>query len=247
MNREKKSRARHVIRFFLILSCMIFAVGCGSTNKTRVNSEWPNSKVKVVQLEEAPIEIPTEILVPPSVAREKEAITAQEGEPNQSESLTQMPSEQADVGPNGDVFASSGQASPPISVTIPHSTPVPALAKPSNLQNLPFTLSDIFFDYDQYTLHERDIKTLETNAQVLLGRYSKKRILIQGHCDERGTEEYNLALGIRRAQAVKDYLVDLGVPPEKLQVLSYGKEKPFCTQHNRNCWKHNRRSHLVFQ
>ena len=145
------------------------------------------------------------------------------------------------------MYASSGQASPPVSVTIPQSSPVPELAKPNDLQNLPFVLSDIFFDYDQYTLHKRDIEVLETNAHVLLGRYPKKKILIQGHCDERGTEEYNLALGVRRAQAVKDYLVDLGVPSEKLQVLSYGKEKPFCTQHSWNCWKHNRRSHFVFQ
>ncbi|MGB0911111.1 MAG: peptidoglycan-associated lipoprotein Pal [Nitrospirales bacterium] len=247
MNRENKSKTRFVFSLVLLLSCIFFVAGCGSRLQSRVSSELPNSEVKSVQLEEAPIETPTEILVPPSVAKEKEAITAQVVEPNPSETSTQMSFEDAELGPNGDVFASSGQASPPISVTIPHSTPVPALAKPSNLQNLPFTLSDIFFDYDQYTIHERDIKTLETNAQVLLGRYSKKRILIQGHCDERGTEEYNLALGIRRAQAVKDYLVDLGVPPEKLQVLSYGKEKPFCTQHNQNCWKHNRRSHLVFQ
>ena len=69
--------------------------------------------------------------------------------------------------------------------------------------------------------------------------------MIQGHCDERGTREYNLVLGERRAMAVKKYLTDLGVPEENMQVISYGKEKPFCLEHSKKCWQKNRRSHFV--
>ncbi len=232
----------------LIMFLLILLPGCSSQQNSRITSMLPTSETKVAELEDTPIEIPTEIMTPPVVANVKSETIANQGVTPHASELTNPPSDSLPAsGPNSDVFASSGKSSSPISVTIPQSSPIPALAKPSNLKNLPFTLSDIFFDYDQYTLHERDIKTLETNAQVLLGRYAKKKILIQGHCDERGTEEYNIVLGVRRAQAVKDYLVDLGVPSENVGVLSYGKEKPFCTQHSWNCWKHNRRSHFVFQ
>ena len=219
----------------LVLSCLLaLAVGCASKQQTRVHSGVTDTEKKIVQLEESSVDAPIEIKVAPVQIK-----------PSPIEKSTQESDDATPSRPNGDLFASSGKSSS--LPKIPKTTPVPALAKPDTLQGLPFTLSDIFFDYDQYTLHQDDVSVLETNAKVLLGRYPKKKILIQGHCDERGTEEYNLALGVRRAQAVKDYLVDLGVPPERLQVLSYGKEKPFCTQHSRNCWKHNRRGHFVFQ
>jgi peptidoglycan-associated lipoprotein len=71
------------------------------------------------------------------------------------------------------------------------------------------------------------------------------KVLIEGHCDERGTLAYNLVLGERRAQSVKRYLQELGVPPSQLQIVSYGKERPFCTEHRETCWQQNRRGHFV--
>jgi peptidoglycan-associated lipoprotein len=71
--------------------------------------------------------------------------------------------------------------------------------------------------------------------------------VIEGHCDERGTESYNMVLGERRANAVKEFLVDLGVPGDKLEVMSYGKEKPFCSDQNEQCWQENRRGHFVLR
>ena len=222
------------IRLVLFLVCVTtLVVGCSSRQQTRVQRGLSDTEKAIAPLEEASVDQPIEIKVPPALTNR-----------SQKEKPAQVPAEPSKK-PNSDIFTSPGRASS--QPELPQSTPVPALAKPDTLQGLPFTLSDIFFDYDQYTLHHDDMSLLETNAKVLLGRYPKKKILIQGHCDERGTEEYNLALGVRRAQAVKDYLVDLGVPPERLQVLSYGKEKPFCTQHSWNCWKHNRRGHFVFQ
>ena len=73
------------------------------------------------------------------------------------------------------------------------------------------------------------------------------KILIQGHCDERGTLEYNIALGERRAQSAKKYLIDLGIDPSRISTISYGKEKPFCTDHNEECWQENRRAHFAIK
>ena len=123
--------------------------------------------------------------------------------------------------------------------------PIPMMDPPENLDQLPRTLTDVFFDYDQFGIRNEAIPVLETNAKVLIWRYPDRMVVIQGHCDERGTEEYNLILGERRAVAVKNYLMDLGVPEEKIQVISYGKEKPFCLEHTRECWQQNRRSHLL--
>ncbi|MDR4499868.1 MAG: peptidoglycan-associated lipoprotein Pal [Nitrospirales bacterium] len=201
----------------------------------------------VVELEETPVDIPLTIL-PATVSMDDE----QHAKPTDRPDVSSVEEPQVISSPDtssftGDVFASSGKAASQSPGTMAKILPISPLALPDDTKKLPFTLSDVFFDYDQYSLQENDLNALATNAQVLLARYPKKKVLIEGHCDERGTEEYNLALGIRRAQAVKEYLVDLGVPAEKMQVLSYGKERPFCTQHSWNCWKHNRRSHFVFQ
>src|SRR3989337_744623 len=85
---------------------------------------------------------------------------------------------------------------------------------------------------------------LEANASYLKAN-KNGRILIEGHCDERGTSEYNIALGERRAQAAQKYLVALGVDQSRISTISYGKEKPFCEEHNEQCWQENRRAHFV--
>ncbi|MDH4194495.1 MAG: OmpA family protein, partial [Nitrospirota bacterium] len=97
------------------------------------------------------------------------------------------------------------------------------------------------------TLRGDAASALEQNAKVLLKRYSNREILIEGHCDERGTEEYNLILGERRAMVVKNYLVDLGVPAANLRILSLGKNEPFCLQPTLQCFQQNRRAHFVLK
>lgn len=129
----------------------------------------------------------------------------------------------------------------PPSIESPGTVPSPELSR------LPSTLEDVFFDYDQYTIRKEAISSLEQNANVLLTHYPNRTILIEGHCDERGTEEYNLVLGNRRARVVKNFLVDLGVPSSNLQVLSLGKSEPFCLQATRQCFQKNRRAHFVLQ
>ena len=88
---------------------------------------------------------------------------------------------------------------------------------------------------------------MKANAQLLAEDLSGKHIVIEGHCDERGTQSYNMVLGERRATAVKHFLQDLGVPAENLQVVSYGKDKPFCTAQSEECWQENRRGHFVIK
>lgn len=109
------------------------------------------------------------------------------------------------------------------------------------------SLGDIYFDYDRFSIRADAISVLQENAQALASGLANNKIVIEGHCDQRGTESYNMVLGERRANAVREYLVDLGVPSENLQVVSYGKEKPFCTDQNEECWQENRRGHFVIQ
>ncbi|HUO84915.1 MAG TPA: peptidoglycan-associated lipoprotein Pal, partial [Thermoanaerobaculia bacterium] len=104
-------------------------------------------------------------------------------------------------------------------------------------------LRDAFFSYDSATLSEESRKALESSAKWL--RENPELILtIEGHCDERGTEQYNLALGDRRSNAAEEYLVTLGVPRDRLATISYGEERPFASGANETAWSQNRRAHL---
>ncbi len=104
-------------------------------------------------------------------------------------------------------------------------------------------LQDVFFSYDSFELSEEARQTLQANADWLQNN-AEAKVEIEGHCDERGTAEYNLALGTKRARAAQDYLITLGVPAERLSVISYGEELPQCTDANESCWQRNRRGHF---
>jgi len=105
-------------------------------------------------------------------------------------------------------------------------------------------LGDVFFDLDASSVRDDARAALQKNAEWLK-RWASTRIAVEGHCDERGSGEYNLALGDRRGNAVKDYLVSLGVAADRIAVVSKGKEAPFCTESNEACWQQNRRGHFV--
>ncbi len=105
-------------------------------------------------------------------------------------------------------------------------------------------LKDIYFDFDRYDVRPEDAPILKENA-VLLKKYPNVKIQIEGHCDERGTIEYNLALGERRANSTKNYLVTLGISPERISIISYGEEKPFDPGHGEEAWAKNRRAHTI--
>ncbi len=110
----------------------------------------------------------------------------------------------------------------------------------------PIILTDVYFDFDRYEIGADAMTVLEANASQLT-RQNGWKLVIEGHCDERGTAQYNHVLGERRAQAVKRYLVDLGVPSHLIEMASYGKDKPFCVGQGKSCWQQNRRAHFVLQ
>jgi len=105
-------------------------------------------------------------------------------------------------------------------------------------------LKDAFFDYDKSDLRD-DARTALAADADWLKKNRTIQFLIEGHCDERGTSEYNLALGDRRANAAKEYLVSLGVDASRIRTVSYGKERPFCNQSSEDCWQQNRRAHFL--
>jgi peptidoglycan-associated lipoprotein len=105
-------------------------------------------------------------------------------------------------------------------------------------------LADIHFDYNDYTVREQDGEILRSNADWLQ-KNPDRRVQIEGHCDERGSEEYNIALGAKRAQAAKEYLQTLGIAGDRMSTISYGKELPLCTEHTEDCWGENRRDHFA--
>jgi peptidoglycan-associated lipoprotein len=105
-------------------------------------------------------------------------------------------------------------------------------------------LQDVTFDYDSYDLLEDARATLRDNASWLQENQGA-RVEVEGHCDERGTVEYNLALGAKRARTVKDYLVALGIAEGRMTTISYGEELPLCYEQMESCWQRNRRAHFV--
>ena len=114
-------------------------------------------------------------------------------------------------------------------------------------ETLKEALSDIYFDYDRFSIREDAAVFLKANAQLLTEELSEKSIVIEGHCDERGTQSYNMVLGEARANAAKTFLEDLGISADKIQVVSYGKDKPFCMDQTEECWQENRRGHFVIK
>jgi len=105
-------------------------------------------------------------------------------------------------------------------------------------------LADVYFDLDQFSIRDDAREALQRNA-TWMRRWTSTRITIEGHCDARGTNEYNLALGERRAVAVKDYLVNLGIASERVITVSRGEETPVCFDEAESCWQQNRRGHSV--
>ncbi|HUQ95991.1 MAG TPA: OmpA family protein [Bryobacteraceae bacterium] len=111
-------------------------------------------------------------------------------------------------------------------------------------------VQDAFYDYDKSEVREDARNVLQRNAEALKAifrTYSSGTVMVEGHCDERGSAEYNLGLGDRRATTARDFLVQLGVPAERLKVVSYGKERPQCTDSNEGCYQRNRRAHFAGQ
>jgi peptidoglycan-associated lipoprotein len=116
------------------------------------------------------------------------------------------------------------------------------------IQDLIDKIQDVYFDYDRYSLRPEAMDTLKSNARTLteiIQQYPEFKLTIEGHADERGTAEYNLGLGEARAKQAKEFLTGLGLPAAQLSTVSYGKEKPICTETTESCYQKNRRAHIA--
>ena len=141
-------------------------------------------------------------------------------------------------GPGG-----TADASARITVS-PAAPPVAPKATPTLEELFRANVYDAYFDFNKSDIRPDARDALSKTAEFLRS-YAQIRVTIEGHCDERGSTEYNLGLGERRAQAAKQFLVSLGVPADRMETVSWGKERPFCTEHTEECWQQNRRAHFV--
>jgi len=144
------------------------------------------------------------------------------------------------TGPGGSVDANAR-----LTVTAAMAPPAPAAPDYTEEQLFAQSVKDIYFDYDKYDLRAEDKATIDADA-AFLKAHPSIRFTIEGHCDERGSTDYNLALGDNRANAARTALVNAGIPASQIRVISYGKEKPFCTESTESCWQQNRRAHFVY-
>ncbi len=140
---------------------------------------------------------------------------------------------------------------PPVTQPVPEApppAPAPAPAPPpvdyATQDPNSYGIEDVFFAYDVFALTDAAMATLAKDAKIMQ-EHSTVTYMVEGHCDERGTVEYNLALGEKRAKSVQDYLISLGVPAARLKITSYGKERPFAQGHDESAWSQNRRAHFA--
>jgi len=148
------------------------------------------------------------------------------------------------------VAGPGGEASQTVTLRVTEPAPPPPpqpTAKKSIREMVEQMIKDVYFDYDKSDVREDSRNLLQQNAEALKSilRDSTGTVVVEGHCDERGSAEYNLGLGDRRSTSARDFLVQLGVPADRLKVVSYGKERPQCTESNESCWQKNRRAHFV--
>src|SRR5713226_1076053 len=141
-------------------------------------------------------------------------------------------------GPGGSASATAN-----VAVNAPPPPPPPPTG-PSIDELFPKYVQDAYFDYDKADLRP-DARAALSKTAEFLKNYPTVKVTVEGHCDERGSTEYNLGLGVRRADAVKQYIVSLGVSAVRINTTSFGKEKPFCMESNEACWQQNRRGHFV--
>jgi peptidoglycan-associated lipoprotein len=126
--------------------------------------------------------------------------------------------------------------------------PAPPPEVKVRIEDLIAKIQDIYFDYDKHAIRPDAETTLQSNAIALreiFKQFPGYKLTIEGFCDERGSDEYNLALGDERAKNARDFLVRIGLPADQLLTVSYGKEKPVCTDHDESCWQKNRRAHTA--
>lgn len=169
------------------------------------------------------------------------------GKVDPSGSMTVIPAESTTYRLVAKNDTGTREATARVTVT-PSAPPPPAAVKDTGADAQLFSanMKDVFFDYDSYDVSAQYQQVLQADAHFLQ-QHPNMKFTIEGHCDERGSTEYNLALGDNRANATKQALIELGITADRIRTISYGKEKPFCTESTESCWQQNRRAHFVYQ
>jgi peptidoglycan-associated lipoprotein len=156
---------------------------------------------------------------------------------------------QPTAAPAAPVQQAATRPTPPPQAPTQASAPrVPDAVTRARIETLLSKIEDAYFDYDKHTLRPDAIKALQadsTELRDIVVQYPDYKVTIEGHADERGSDAYNLALGDARAKSAKDYLSGIGIPASQLAIISYGKDKPVCEEHDEACWQKNRRIHFV--
>jgi peptidoglycan-associated lipoprotein len=254
--------ARRISVFVLALSLSVFAAGC----KKKAPAPPPPPPPARTTPPPAPAERPgvTQFEAEPTTIEKGQSSTLRWAVTGQTTGVTITPGlGSVDASGNRQVFPSAtttytltatgpggtSTSTATVTVTNPVAAPPPPPAAPTRTLGdvLKSDVKDALFDYDKSDIREDARAVLTRDADVLktvLSQYPNAVVIVEGHADERGSAEYNLGLSDRRATAAKEFLVQLGVPADRLKPVSYGKERPQCTESNEGCWQSNRRAHF---
>ena len=244
------SRSLYRAGLIAMLAAAVFTIGCGpkKTPSRRHHPRRPHRRPRrpTVTLQASPTTIDkggsstlswnstdaTQLSIAPDVG----AVTAQG-----STKVTPADSTTYTITATGPGGSASATAS--VSVNAP-AAPAEQPKGPTDDELFLREVRDAYFDLDKADIRP-DARAALSKTADFLKNYPRFKVTIEGHCDERGSTEYNLGLGDRRASAVKQYLVSLGIAADRISTVSYGKEKPFCMESNESCWQQNRRGHFV--
>lgn len=254
-------RNRHIATSLLAASLLIFAAGC--KKKPPAPPPPPTPQPTQTTTQKGPAAVIQSFTAEPSTIVRGESSTLRWEVANATEvtidnGIGAVPARGSrQVSPSSNTTyrmtakGAGGDAISAVSVAVttpPPPPPPPPAAKASLSERMAKDVQDVFFDYDKSEVREDARATLQRNAdaiKAILNDFPSAVLSIEGHCDERGSAEYNLGLGDRRSTSVKEFLTQIGIPAERVKTISYGKEKPFCTDSNEECWGKNRRAHFV--
>ncbi len=255
-------KQRHIALTVLATSLLVFAVGC--KKKTPVAPPPPTpGPASQTKGERGPAAVISSFTAEPTTILRGESSTLKWNVANATEvtidnGIGRVPATGSrQVSPAASTtyrMTAKGDSGDAISAatvsvtTAPPPPPPPAASKATISERMARDVQDVFFDYDKMEVREDARATLQRNAdgiKAIFNDFPSAVISLEGHCDERGSAEYNLGLGDRRATSVREFLTQIGIPAERLKTISYGKEKPFCTDASEACYGKNRRVHFV--
>jgi peptidoglycan-associated lipoprotein len=254
-------RSFYLLDFTAIVLLALLILGTGCAKKTPAPAPGPEARVEPTSPPAPTAALPTITLrVSPTAIEKGQSSTLSWNSANTTGVTidngvgTVEPSGSRDIRPSASTTYMARATGPSgtavaearVTVTAPSAVTPPPLPSINDSEFFSASIKDAFFDYDQYSIREDARTDLQADARALKQRPAI-RITIEGHCDERGSEKYNLALGDRRASAAKDFLVGQGVDSSRIDTISYGEEQNFCEEHDEECWQLNRRAHIVMR